>query len=62
MSRRRRQRTVKVVPASEAGYGHGSGWIARYYDPSMRLWFDIGDPHQLREDAELAAAAYAGRD
>lgn len=33
----------------------GTRWQARYYDTTMRLWFDLGDPRNTREEAaELA--------
>lgn len=34
----------------------GNRFQARYYDPEMRLWFDLGDPRDTYEDA-LALAS-----
>lgn len=47
-------REYAVVPAWEAGYGFGSGWIVRYYDPEVQVWFDAGDPHDTKEAAQAA--------
>jgi hypothetical protein len=33
----------------------GNRWQARYFDPAMRLWFDLGDPRDTEAEArELA--------
>jgi hypothetical protein len=33
----------------------GNRWQARYFDPTMRLWFDLGDPRDTEAEArELA--------
>jgi hypothetical protein len=40
---------TRVVP-------EGNRWQARYFDPTMRLWFDLGDPRDTESEArELAA-------
>ena len=45
-------RRIRVIPASENGYGPGSGYLVQYRDPEIGAWFDIGDP---------VSAADAGR-
>lgn len=55
---KRRKPRVRVVPGSQAGYGHNSGWLAQYWDTDIKVWFDIGDPHDSETDARRAADDY----
>lgn len=48
---------LKVVPASEAGYGEG--WIVRRWYPAIQRWFDVGDPVPTEAEARAKMAAEA---
>lgn len=47
---------TRVMPTGpNNGYGPGR-WLAQYFDADMKLWFDIGDPHDTEAEALKAAA------
>lgn len=41
-------RTLKIEPA----FGQPGKWQVRYYDPTMQLWFDHGDPCSSMSEAD----------
>lgn len=53
-------RTTRVVPTGPSnGYGSTGKHLAQYFDRDMKVWFDIGDPHDTEAEALAAAQAYA---
>lgn len=50
----RRKRKTRVVPS----VGDPGKWQAQYYDPDMRLWFDIGDAKGTKTEAEEGRQHY----
>lgn len=49
----------RIVPSSDAGYGPGRFVVQRYY-PDLKLWFDVGDPVDTRQEAETKMAEAGG--
>lgn len=37
------KRKYRVTPSENAGYAPGQ-YVVQYYDPNMRVWFDMGEP------------------
>lgn len=53
-------RRYRVVPSEKAGYAPGLS-VLQYFDPDIRVWFDIGDPKSEAEaQAQLSARKKEG--